>query len=60
VPRTNSLCPWLTLKCFAYITRGVLFKGVGLAVLYPNLPALGVYTLVIVGASVWRFRRQLS
>jgi hypothetical protein len=40
--------------------RGVLLKGVGLDILYPNLPALTAFTLVTVGASVWRFRKQLS
>jgi hypothetical protein len=38
----------------------VLLKGVGLEVLYPNLLALTALTFVIVGASVWRFRKQLS
>jgi hypothetical protein len=42
------------------IARRVLLKGVGLEVLYPNLLALTAFTLVIVGASVWRYRKQLS
>lgn len=48
------------LRHFSTIARGVLLKGVGLEVLYPNLLALTTFTLVIVGASVWRFRKQLS
>jgi ABC-2 type transport system permease protein len=48
------------VRHFATIARGVLLKGVGLEVLYPNLLALTAFTLVIVGASVWRFRKQLS
>jgi ABC-2 type transport system permease protein len=48
------------VRHFSTIARGVLLKGVGLEVLYPNLLALTVFTLVIVGASVWRFRKQLS
>ena len=48
------------LRHFSTIARGVLLKGVGLDVLYPNLLALTAFTLVIVGASVWRFRKQLS
>jgi hypothetical protein len=35
-------------------------KGVGLEALYPNPLALTAFTLVIVGASVRRFRKQLS
>jgi ABC-2 type transport system permease protein len=48
------------VRHFSAIARGVLLKGVGLEVLYPNLLALTAFTLVIVGASVWRFRKQLS
>ncbi len=47
------------VRHFATIARGVLLKGVGLEILYPNLLALTAFTLVIVGASVWRFRKQL-
>jgi ABC-2 type transport system permease protein len=45
---------------FAVITRGVLVKGVGLAVVYPNLLALAAFAAVLVAVSTWRFRRQLS
>jgi ABC-2 type transport system permease protein len=48
------------VRHFSTIARGVLLKGVGLEVLYPNLLALTAFTFVIVGASVWRFRKQLS
>lgn len=48
------------VRHFSTIARGVLLKGVGLDILYPNLLALTAFTLVIVGASVWRFRKQLS
>ncbi|HEX8150843.1 MAG TPA: hypothetical protein VF591_26905 [Pyrinomonadaceae bacterium] len=48
------------VRHFSTIARGVLLKGVGLEVLYPSLPALTAFALVIVGASVWRFRQQLS
>jgi len=48
------------VRHFSTIARGVLLKGVGLDILYPNVLALTAFTLVIVGASVWRFRKQLS
>ncbi|MET0647271.1 MAG: ABC transporter permease [Pyrinomonadaceae bacterium] len=48
------------IRHFSAIARGVLLKGVGLEILYPNLIALTAFTFVIVGASVWRFRKQLS
>jgi len=41
------------VRHFSTIARGVLLRGVGLDVLYPNLPALTAFTFV--GASVWRF-----
>ncbi|HEV2801427.1 MAG TPA: ABC transporter permease [Pyrinomonadaceae bacterium] len=48
------------VRHFSTIARGVLLKGVGLDVLYPNLLALAAFAFIIVGASVWRFRKQLS
>jgi ABC-2 type transport system permease protein len=43
---------------FAVMARGVMLKGVGLEVLYPNLIALAVFAVLIVGASAARFRKQ--
>lgn len=48
------------VRHFATIARGVLLKGVGVEVLYPNLLALTAFALFVVGASAWRFRKQLS
>ncbi len=48
------------IRHFSTIARGVLLKGVGVEALYPNLFALTAFTLAVVGASVWRFRKQLS
>ena len=48
------------VRHFADIARGVMLKGVGLEVLYPNLCALLVFALLLVGVSAWRFRRQLG
>ena len=45
---------------FATIVRGAMLKGSGLAMLWPNVLALLVFTLVLVWLSIWRFRRQLS
>lgn len=45
---------------FAVLARGVMLKGIGLEVLYPNLLALTAFAILIVGASAWRFRKQLS
>jgi ABC-2 type transport system permease protein len=59
--------PWLQpftylnpVRHFAIISRGVMLKGVGLEVLYPYFLALAGFAALLVGVSVWRFRRQLS
>ena len=48
------------VKHFAVLARGVMLKGVGLEVLYPNFLALLVFTVLLVGISAWRFRKQLN
>lgn len=48
------------VKHFAVLARGVMLKGVGLDVLYPNFLALLVFTAILVGVSAWRFRKQLN
>jgi len=48
------------VKHFAVLARGVMLKGVGLDVLYPNFIALLVFTVILVGVSAWRFRKQLN
>ena len=45
---------------FAIISRGILLKGSGVAVLYPELLALAAIALVMVSVSAWRFRKQLG
>ncbi len=45
---------------FATIVRGALLKGSGLPMLWPNVVALLLFTLVLVALSIWRFRKQLS
>ena len=48
------------VKHFAVLARGVMLKGVGIEVLYPNFLALVAFTIVLVGVSAWRFRKQLN
>jgi ABC-2 type transport system permease protein len=48
------------VKHFAVLARGVMLKGVGLEVLYPNFLTLVVFTVILVGVSAWRFRKQLN
>jgi len=55
---------WLTwinpVRHFATIARGIMLKGAGVEVLYPPLLALSCFAVVLVGASAWRFRKQLG
>jgi len=48
------------VRHFASIARGVMLKGIGVEVVYPNLLALLAFTVVLMGVSVWRFRKQLN
>ena len=48
------------VKHFAIISRGILLKGSGVDVLYPELLALAAIALVMVTVSAWRFRKQLG
>jgi ABC-2 type transport system permease protein len=48
------------IRHFADISRGIMLKGTGLAELYRNLFALLAFTVLLVGISAWRFRKQLD
>jgi len=48
------------VRHFASLARGVMLKGVGMEVVYPSFLSLMAFTLILVGISVWRFRKQLS
>jgi drug efflux transport system permease protein len=48
------------IRHFGVITRGVMVKGSGLLELWPNFLALIAFAFVLVGLSVWRFRKQLG
>jgi ABC-2 type transport system permease protein len=48
------------IRHFSVITRGVLLKGSGIDVLWPNFLVLALLTAVLLSLSVWRFRKQLG
>lgn len=48
------------VRHFASLARGVMLKGVGIEVVYPNLLTLILFTVVLMGLSTWRFRKQLN
>lgn len=48
------------LRYFLIIVRGIVLKGVGLAALWPEVLALGVFALIVMSAAVMRFRKSLD
>jgi ABC-2 type transport system permease protein len=48
------------VRHFSIIARGVMIKGIGLDILYPNFLALFGFALVLVTLSVSRYRKQLA
>lgn len=48
------------LRHFVTITRGLLLKGVGIEVLWPNVLMLAIFAVVLLTISINRFRSQLS
>lgn len=55
---------WLTylnpIRYFMEIVRGIFLKGVGFAVLWPQMLALLVYGVTVLGLSVARFHKSLD
>jgi ABC-2 type transport system permease protein len=51
---------FIPARYFLEIVRGLFLKGVGLNYLWGDVLALLVFGLVLLGASVWEFRRRLD
>ena len=61
MPKWLQPITWLNpLRHFGLIARGILVKQSGLAELWPNFLVLLIFTIVLVGLSVSRFRKQLG
>ncbi|MBI4481811.1 MAG: ABC transporter permease, partial [Acidobacteria bacterium] len=48
------------VRYFLEIVRGIFLKGTGLAVLWPQMAALAVFGVLILGVSALRFRKRLD
>ncbi len=48
------------IRHFSQIARSSMIKGSGFGTLWPDFLILGIFTFIMVSASVWRFRKQLS
>src|SRR5207248_11211323 len=48
------------LRYFMEIVRGIFLKGVGINVLWPQMVALAIYGVAVLGLSVVRFHKTLD
>jgi ABC-2 type transport system permease protein len=61
VPHWLQPLVWVNpIRHFSVIARSNMIKGTGFAGLWFNFLILGVFTLILVVLSVWRFRKMLS
>jgi ABC-2 type transport system permease protein len=59
-----TVLQWITfadpLRYYIVILRGVFLKGVGFGVLRPQMECLAIFAVLILTASVLRFRKSLD
>jgi ABC-2 type transport system permease protein len=61
VPQWLQPLVWVNpIRHFSVIARSNMIKGTGFTPLWPNFLVLGLFTLMLVVLSVWRFRKMLS
>jgi len=48
------------LRYFLEIVRGTFLRGTGLAVLWPHLLMLGIYSAIVMGLSALSLRKRLD
>jgi ABC-2 type transport system permease protein len=48
------------MRYFLEIVRGIFLKGTGLEILWPQMLALAVFGVVVLGLSVQRFHKHLE
>lgn len=50
----------IPLRYFLIISRGIILKGVGVQALWPEILALIIFAIAIMGAAAMRFRKSLD
>ncbi len=61
MPDWMQVVTWINpVRHFATIARGVILKGAGLEILYPNLLVLMAFAVGMVAISAFHFRKQLG
>ena len=48
------------LRYFLIVVRGIILKGVGVEALWPEVIALSIFAVVIMGGAALRFRKRLD
>jgi len=59
-PSIQALTYLNPVRYFMEIVRGIFLKGAGFAALWPQMAALAVYGVAILGLSAWRFHKRLD
>ena len=61
MPRVLQLASYaIPLRYFLIVARGIVLKGVGMDALWPEVRALMLFAILIMGAAVLRFRKTLD
>jgi ABC-2 type transport system permease protein len=50
----------IPLRYFLIVARSIVLKGVGADALWPEIRALTIFSVLIMGLAVWRFRKTLD
>ena len=50
----------IPLRYFLIVVRGIILKGVGVEALWPEVIALSIFAVVIMGSAALRFRKRLD
>ena len=56
----QALSYLIPLRYFLIIARGIVLKGVGLQALWPEVMALIIFAIMVMGAAASRFRKSLD
>ena len=59
-PFLQVLSYGVPLRYFLIVVRGIIIKGIGPEALYPEIIALSIFAIVIMGGAALRFRKRLD
>jgi ABC-2 type transport system permease protein len=59
-PVIQALSLLTPMTYYLQILRGIMLKGVGLEVLWPNVLPLALFSLAVFALSAWRFQKRVA